>query len=166
MSDVAIIMGSDSDWPVMEEAAKALDSFGISYTADVVSAHRMPEEMVEFAKNAASKGYKVIIAGAGGAAHLPGMVASLTTLPVIGVPVSLKNLEGMDSLLSIVQMPAGIPVATVGIGNAKNAALLASRILGVADSAIAAKVEQGLKEINAEAKAKGANLTTKKKTGF
>ena len=166
MSDVAIIMGSDSDWPVMEEAAKVLDSFGISYTADVVSAHRMPEEMVEFAKTAVTKGYKVIIAGAGGAAHLPGMVASLTTLPVIGVPVSLKNLEGMDSLLSIVQMPAGIPVATVGIGNAKNAALLAARILGVADSAIAAKVEQGLQEINAEAKAKGANLTTKKKTGF
>lgn len=103
--DVAIIMGSDSDWPVMEEAAKALDSFGISYSADVVSAHRMPEEMVDFAKTAASKGYKVIIAGAGGAAHLPGMVASLTTLPVIGVPVSLKNLDGMDSLLSIVQMP-------------------------------------------------------------
>ena len=166
MSDVAIIMGSDSDWPVMEEAAKALDLFGISYTADVVSAHRMPEEMVEFAKNAATKGYKVIIAGAGGAAHLPGMVASLTTLPVIGVPVSLKNLEGMDSLLSIVQMPAGIPVATVGIGNAKNAALLAARILGIADASIAAKVEQGLQEINAEAKAKGANLTTKKKTGF
>lgn len=127
--DVAIIMGSDSDWPVMEEAAKALDSFGISYTADVVSAHRMPEEMVEFAKSAAAKGYKVIIAGAGGAAHLPGMVASLTTLPVIGVPVSLKNLDGMDSLLSIVQMPGGIPVATVGIDNAKNAGILAARII-------------------------------------
>ena len=134
MSDVAIIMGSDSDWPVMEEAAKALDSFGISYTADVVSAHRMPEEMVEFAKNAATKGYKVIIAGAGGAAHLPGMVASLTTLPVIGVPVSLKNLEGMDSLLSIVQMPGGVPVATVGIDNAKNAGILAARIIGSADA--------------------------------
>jgi len=166
MSDVAIIMGSDSDWPVMEEAAKVLDKFSISYSAKVISAHRMPLEMVEFAKNAQSQGYKVIIAGAGGSAHLPGMVASLTTLPVIGVPVSLKNLDGMDSLLSIVQMPAGIPVATVGIGNAKNAALLAARILGVADSAIAAKVEQELQEINAEAKAKGANLTTKKKTGF
>jgi len=135
MSDVAIIMGSDSDWPVMEEAAKVLDQLGISYEVDVVSAHRMPLEMVEFAQNAAGKGFKVIIAGAGGAAHLPGMVASLTTLPVIGVPVALKNLDGMDSLLSIVQMPAGVPVATVGVGNAKNAALLAARILGISDSA-------------------------------
>ena len=118
--DVAIIMGSDSDWPIMEEAAKALDTFEISYSADVVSAHRMPEEMFDFAKSAASKGYKVIIAGAGGAAHLPGMVASLTTLPVIGVPISLKNLDGMDSLLSIVQMPAGVPLATVSIDGAKN----------------------------------------------
>jgi 5-(carboxyamino)imidazole ribonucleotide mutase len=168
MSDVAIIMGSDSDWPVMEASAKALDSFGISYTAEVVSAHRMPEEMVEFAKTAAAKGYKVIIAGAGGAAHLPGMVASLSTLPVIGVPVSLKNLEGMDSLLSIVQMPGGIPVATVGIDNAKNAGILAARILGVSDSAISAKVGDALKEINLEAKEKGANLSARRnqKTGF
>ena len=168
MSDVAIIMGSDSDWPVMEEAAKALDSFGISYTADVVSAHRMPEEMVEFAKNAATKGYKVIIAGAGGAAHLPGMVASLTTLPVIGVPVSLKNLEGMDSLLSIVQMPAGIPVATVGIDNAKNAGILAARIIGSSDANVAKKVEAQLADIREEAKAKGANLSARRnqKTGF
>ena len=168
MSDVAIIMGSDSDWPVMEEAAKALDSFGITYTADVVSAHRMPEEMVEFAKTAASKGYKVIIAGAGGAAHLPGMVASLTTLPVIGVPVSLKNLEGMDSLLSIVQMPAGIPVATVGIDNAKNAGLLAARIIGSSDANVAKKVEAQLADISEEAKAKGANLNARRnqKTGF
>ena len=166
--DVAIIMGSDSDWPVMEEAAKALDSFGISYSADVVSAHRMPEEMVEFAKRAASKGYKVIIAGAGGAAHLPGMVAALTTLPVIGVPVSLKNLDGMDSLLSIVQMPAGIPVATVGVGNAKNAGILAARILGISDAAISAKVAESLKAINEEAKAKGAQLSARRnqKTGF
>ena len=168
MSDVAIIMGSDSDWPVMEEAAKALDSFGISYTAEVVSAHRMPEEMVEFAKNAATKGYKVIIAGAGGAAHLPGMVASLTTLPVIGVPVSLKNLEGMDSLLSIVQMPAGIPVATVGIDNAKNAGILAARIIGSSDANVAKKVEAQLADIREEAKAKGANLNARRntKTGF
>jgi 5-(carboxyamino)imidazole ribonucleotide mutase len=168
MSDVAIIMGSDSDWPVMEEAAKALESFGITYTADVVSAHRMPEEMVEFAKTAASKGYKVIIAGAGGAAHLPGMVASLTTLPVIGVPVSLKNLEGMDSLLSIVQMPAGIPVATVGIDNAKNAGLLAARIIGSSDANVAKKVEAQLADIREEAKAKGANLNARRntKTGF
>jgi 5-(carboxyamino)imidazole ribonucleotide mutase len=168
MSDVAIIMGSDSDWPIMEDAAKLLDNLGISFDADVVSAHRMPLEMVEFAQNAAAKGYKVIIAGAGGAAHLPGMVASLTTLPVIGVPIALKNLDGMDSLLSIVQMPAGVPVATVGVGNAKNAALLAARILGISDAAISAKVSQGLQEINEEAKAKGANLTSRRnqKTGF
>jgi 5-(carboxyamino)imidazole ribonucleotide mutase len=168
MSDVAIIMGSDSDWPVMEEAAKALESLGITFTAEGVSAHRMPEEMVEFAKTAAAKGYKVIIAGAGGAAHLPGMVASLTTLPVIGVPVSLKNLEGMDSLLSIVQMPAGIPVATVGIDNAKNAGLLAARIIGSSDANVAKKVEAQLADIREEAKAKGANLNARRnqKTGF
>ena len=166
--DVAIIMGSDSDWPVMEEAAKALDSFGISYSADVVSAHRMPEEMVEFAKSAASKGYKVIIAGAGGAAHLPGMVAALTTLPVIGVPVSLKNLDGMDSLLSIVQMPGGIPVATVGIDNAKNAGILAARIIGSSDAALSKKIETQLSELTDEAKAKGAQLSARRntKTGF
>jgi len=168
MSDVAIIMGSDSDWPVMEEAAKVLDHMGISYDADVVSAHRMPLEMVEFAKTAVSKGYKVIIAGAGGAAHLPGMVASLTSLPVIGVPVALKNLDGLDSLLSIVQMPGGIPVATVGVDNAKNAALLAARILGVSDSAVSAKVIQALHDINAEAKDKRENLNRRRsqKTGF
>jgi 5-(carboxyamino)imidazole ribonucleotide mutase len=168
MSDVAIIMGSDSDWPIMEDAAKLLDHLGISYDTDVVSAHRMPLEMVEFAQNAATKGYKVIIAGAGGAAHLPGMVASLTTLPVIGVPIALKNLDGMDSLLSIVQMPAGVPVATVGVGNAKNAALLAARILGISDASISTKVSQGLQEINEEAKAKGANLISRRnqKTGF
>ena len=168
MSDVAIIMGSDSDWPVMEDAAKVLDAFAISYTAEVLSAHRMPLEMVEFAQAAKAKGFKVIIAGAGGAAHLPGMVASLTTLPVIGVPVPLKNLDGMDSLLSIVQMPAGIPVATVGVGNAKNAGLLAARILGISDEEISSKVGDALKEINEEAKTKGANLTARRnqKTGF
>jgi len=168
MSDVAIIMGSDSDWPVMEDAAKTLEALGISFEAEVISAHRMPIEMVEFAQGAQSKGFKVIIAGAGGAAHLPGMVASLTTLPVIGVPVALKNLDGMDALLSIVQMPAGIPVATVGIGNAKNAALLAARILGVSDSSINSKVAQALTQINQEAKAKSANLTARRnqKTGF
>jgi 5-(carboxyamino)imidazole ribonucleotide mutase len=168
MSDVAIIMGSDSDWPVMEEAAKVLDTFEISYTAEVLSAHRMPLEMVEFAQKAKSNGFKVIIAGAGGAAHLPGMVASLTALPVIGVPVPLKNLDGMDSLLSIVQMPAGIPVATVGVGNAKNAGLLAARILGVSEERVSKKVESALKEINQEAKDKGANLTARRnqKTGF
>jgi len=168
MSDVAIIMGSDSDWPTMEGAANVLDEFGISYTAEVVSAHRMPEEMADFAKNAAKSGYKVIIAGAGGAAHLPGMVASLTALPVIGVPVPLANLEGMDSLLSIVQMPAGIPVATVGIGNAKNAGILAARILATSDSALLTKVELAMQKLNEEAKAKGAALKARRnqKTGF
>jgi 5-(carboxyamino)imidazole ribonucleotide mutase len=126
----------------------------------------MPTEIMAFAQGAVAAGFKVIIAGAGGAAHLPGMVASLTTLPVIGVPVPLTHLDGMDSLLSIVQMPAGVPVATVGIGNAKNAALLAARILGVSDSMISAKVEQGLKTINEEAKKKGSQLNAKKKTGF
>jgi 5-(carboxyamino)imidazole ribonucleotide mutase len=168
MSDVAIIMGSDSDWPVMEEAAKVLDKFSISYSAEVISAHRMPDEMVEFAKKAQSQGYKVIIAGAGGSAHLPGMVASLTTLPVIGVPVSLKNLDGMDSLLSIVQMPTGIPVATVAIDNAANAAILAARILGTSDSTISQKVESELKALNTAAKEKGASLQSRRnqKTGF
>jgi 5-(carboxyamino)imidazole ribonucleotide mutase len=168
MSDVAIIMGSDSDWVIMEDAAKLLDQLEISYTVDVVSAHRMPLEMVEFAQTAISKGYKVIIAGAGGAAHLPGMVASITSLPVIGVPVALKNLDGMDSLLSIVQMPAGVPVATVGIGNAKNAALLAARILGVSDQAISSKVIKGLQEINKIAREKGESLNSRRnqKTGF
>ena len=168
MSDVAIIMGSDSDWPVMEEAALVLDKFGISYSTSVVSAHRMPLEMVAFAQGAKSIGTKVIIAGAGGAAHLPGMVASLTTLPVIGVPVPLKNLDGMDSLLSIVQMPAGIPVATVGIGNAKNAGILAARILGISNEVISQQISDHLKELESEAKAKGANLTARRsqKTGF
>ncbi|MEY3919431.1 MAG: hypothetical protein RLZ15_225 [Actinomycetota bacterium] len=168
MSDVAIIMGSDSDWPTMEAAANVLDEFGITYTAEVLSAHRMPNEMAEFAKSAAKNGYKVIIAGAGGAAHLPGMVASLTALPVIGVPVALANLEGMDSLLSIVQMPAGIPVATVGIGNAKNAGILAARILASSDSALLNKVESAMMKLNEEAKTKGAALKAKRnqKTGF
>ncbi len=168
MSDVAIIMGSDSDWPTMEAAANVLDDFGISYSAEVVSAHRMPEEMAAFAKSATKNGYKVIIAGAGGAAHLPGMVASLTPLPVIGVPVPLANLEGMDSLLSIVQMPAGIPVATVGIGNAKNAGILAARILATSDNALLVKVENAMLKLNEEAKAKGAALKAKRthKTGF
>lgn len=166
--DVAIIMGSDSDWSIMEEAAKALDTFEITYSADVVSAHRMPEEMFDFAKGAAAKGYKVIIAGAGGAAHLPGMVASLTTLPVIGVPISLKNLDGMDSLLSIVQMPAGVPVATVSIDGAKNAGILAARIIGSADESVAKRVEAQLATISDEAKAKGAQLNARRnnKAGF
>lgn len=168
MSEIAIIMGSDSDWPIMEEATKVLDKFSISYSAQVLSAHRMPVEMVDFAKNAKTAGHKVIIAGAGGAAHLPGMVASLTTLPVIGVPISLKNLDGMDSLLSIVQMPSGIPVATVAIDNAANAAILAARILGISDETISQKVAAELKLLNESAKEKGASLQNRRnqKTGF
>ncbi|WP_040155440.1 5-(carboxyamino)imidazole ribonucleotide mutase [Mobilicoccus massiliensis] len=127
---VGIVMGSDSDWPVMEAAAAALDELVIPYEADVVSAHRMPTEMIAYGQQASERGLRVIIAGAGGAAHLPGMLAAVTPLPVIGVPVPLKYLDGMDSLLSIVQMPAGVPVATVSIGNARNAGLLAARILG------------------------------------
>ena len=130
---VGIVMGSDSDWPVMEAAAKALDEFEIPYEVDVVSAHRMPREMIAYGENAADRGLKVVIAGAGGAAHLPGMLASVTPLPVIGVPVPLKYLDGMDSLLSIVQMPAGVPVAAVAVGNARNAGLLAVRILAATD---------------------------------
>ncbi len=156
--DVAIIMGSDSDWSVMQEASKVLDQCGVTYKADVVSAHRTPAEMLAFAHNAASAGYKVIIAGAGGAAHLPGMVAAATTLPVIGVPVPLKYLDGMDSLLSIVQMPAGIPVATVGIGNAKNAGLLAARIIGSANAAVAAKVGELMEANRQDSLKKGENL--------
>ncbi len=126
---VGLVMGSDSDWPVMEQAAGALDELGVAYEADVVSAHRMPDDMIRYGRTAAERGLRVIIAGAGGAAHLPGMLASVTVLPVIGVPVPLKHLDGMDSLLSIVQMPAGIPVATVSVGGARNAGLLAARIL-------------------------------------
>ena len=139
---VAIIMGSDSDWGVMKAAADILTEFNVEFTASVVSAHRTPEDMVQFAKQAVSKDYSVIIAGAGGAAHLPGMVASCTTLPVIGVPVRASNLEGMDSLLSIVQMPRGIPVATVAINNSTNAALLALRILSVSNKECREKLEQ------------------------
>jgi 5-(carboxyamino)imidazole ribonucleotide mutase len=133
---VGIVMGSDSDWPVMKAAAEALAEFDIAYEADVVSAHRMPEEMIAYGKNAHGRGLEVIIAGAGGAAHLPGMLASVTPLPVIGVPVPLRYLDGMDSLLSIVQMPAGVPVAAVAVGNARNAGLLAVRILGSGDPAL------------------------------
>jgi 5-(carboxyamino)imidazole ribonucleotide mutase len=137
---VGVVMGSDSDWSVMSDAAEALKQFGIEYEVEVLSAHRTPEKMIEWGKAASSRGIKVIIAGAGGAAHLPGMLASVTTLPVIGVPVSLSKLDGMDSLLSIVQMPAGIPVATVSIGGAKNAGILAARILGTNDPALEKKL--------------------------
>ena len=157
-SEIAIVMGSDSDWPTMSPAGEVLELCGISYEKDVVSAHRTPEEMIAFAKSAASKGFKVIIAGAGGAAHLPGMLASSTHLPVIGVPVPLKYLEGMDSLLSIVQMPAGIPVATVGVGNAKNAGLLAARIIGLNRQDVAKKVADLMEEARVDSLNKGKNL--------
>lgn len=133
---VGIVMGSDSDWPTMQKAADALDEFDIAFEADVVSAHRMPHEMLDYGRSAHVRGLRAIIAGAGGAAHLPGMLAAVTPLPVIGVPVPLEHLDGMDSLLSIVQMPAGVPVATVSIGNGRNAGLLAARILGASDEAI------------------------------
>jgi 5-(carboxyamino)imidazole ribonucleotide mutase len=137
---VGLIMGSDSDWSVMSDAANALAEFEIPFEVGVVSAHRTPGRMLEYARTAADRGIHVIIAGAGGAAHLPGMVASATPLPVIGVPVPLARLDGLDSLLSIVQMPAGVPVATVSIGGARNAGLLAARILGVSDQALREKV--------------------------
>ena len=153
---VGIVMGSDSDRPVMQAAALACDEFGVPYEADVVSAHRMPEDMVAWGRAAHTRGLKVVIAGAGGAAHLPGMLAALTPLPVIGVPVPLKYLDGMDSLLSIVQMPAGVPVATVAVGNARNAGLLAVRILSVADAGLQQRMLDFQAELRAAARAKGA----------
>ena len=155
---VGLVMGSDSDWQVMEEAARALDEFGVAYEADVVSAHRMPREMVQYGEQAAARGLRVIIAAAGGAAHLPGMLASVTPLPVIGVPVPLAYLDGMDSLLSIVQMPAGVPVATVSVGGARNAGLLAVRILGAADPALQERMLAFQAELRDKAVAKGASL--------
>lgn len=154
-------MGSDSDWPVMEAAAKALDEFGIPYEVDVVSAHRMPREMIAYGENAAGRGLKAIIAGAGGAAHLPGMLASVTPLPVIGVPVPLKYLDGMDSLMSIVQMPAGIPVATVSIAGARNAGLLAVRVLAAADPELQGRMTEFLGDLNDQATEKGKRLRQK-----
>lgn len=155
---VGIVMGSDSDWPTMQAAAEALAEFDVPYEADVVSAHRMPEDMVRYGREAHSRGLEVIIAGAGGAAHLPGMLASLTPLPVIGVPVPLKYLDGMDSLLSMVQMPAGVPVATVAIGNARNAGLLAVRILAAGDPELTDRMLAFQDQLRAVATAKGANV--------
>ena len=159
---VGVVMGSDSDWPVMQDAAKVLDEFGVGYQADVVSAHRMPREMVAYGAEAHERGLRVIIAGAGGAAHLPGMLASLTPLPVIGVPVPLQHLDGLDSLLSIVQMPGGVPVATVSVAGARNAGLLAVRILAAGDGGEAARLHSALvayaDRLRAEASAKGERL--------
>jgi len=155
---VGIVMGSDSDWPVMKEAGEALAEFDIAYEADVVSAHRMPEEMLAWGKGAADRGIQVVIAGAGGAAHLPGMLASVTPLPVIGVPVPLKYLDGMDSLLSIVQMPAGVPVATVAVGNSRNAGLLAVRILAATDPSLRQKMVDFQAELKSAAQEKGRSV--------
>lgn len=159
---VGLVMGSDSDWPVMELAAHALEEFGVAFEADVVSAHRMPEEMLRYGQEAAGRGLRIIIAGAGGAAHLPGMLAAVTPLPVVGVPVPLKHLDGMDSLLSIVQMPAGVPVATVSIGGARNAGLLAVRILAAGDGPYAAGLRERMtafqSDLRDQAHAKGAAL--------
>ncbi|GAA2612666.1 5-(carboxyamino)imidazole ribonucleotide mutase [Dactylosporangium fulvum] len=159
MTDVGIIMGSDSDWPVMKLAAEALDEFEVAHEVRVVSAHRTPHLMLDYAGEAVARGLKVIIAGAGGAAHLPGMVASATPLPVIGVPVPLKYLDGMDSLLSIVQMPAGVPVATVSIGGARNAGLLAVRILAATDTALLARMRDFQESLRALVAEKDAALS-------
>ncbi len=157
-AEVGVVMGSDSDWVVMADAAQALRDFGVPHEVDVVSAHRMPEEMIEYGRSAAERGLKVIIAGAGGAAHLPGMLASVTSIPVIGVPVPLRTLDGLDSLLSIVQMPAGVPVATVGIGQARNAGLLAVRILGVAEPRLWPDMDAYRAGLRVAAQAKGERL--------
>ncbi len=156
---VSVVMGSDSDWSVMADAAAALTEFGIAHEVQVVSAHRSAERMLAFGKEAAGRGIRVIIAGAGGAAHLPGMLAAVTTLPVIGVPVPLAKLDGLDSLLSIVQMPAGIPVATVSIGGARNAGILAARILGSGDAVLTAKLAAFATSLEALVDEKNAALT-------
>lgn len=159
---VGVVMGSDSDWPTMKAAVDALAEFGIAAEVGVISAHRMPEDMVTYGRTASQRGLRVIIAGAGGAAHLPGMLASLTELPVIGVPVPLKYLDGMDSLLSIVQMPAGVPVATVSVGGARNAGLLAARILGAGEGETAEAVRAQMRDfqgdLRTQAMSKGAAL--------
>jgi 5-(carboxyamino)imidazole ribonucleotide mutase len=159
---VGVVMGSDSDWPVMEAAVTALTEFEIPWEADVVSAHRMPREMISYGSEAAGRGLRVIIAGAGGAAHLPGMLAAVTPLPVIGVPVPLAHLDGMDSLLSVVQMPAGVPVATVAVGGARNAGLLAVRILAAADDELRARMLAFQEQLRATAQAKGSALRAKR----
>jgi 5-(carboxyamino)imidazole ribonucleotide mutase len=170
---VGLVMGSDSDWPVMSGAAEALDEFGVPYEVDVVSAHRMPREMIDYGARAHERGLRVIVAGAGGAAHLPGMLASVTPLPVVGVPVPLRHLDGMDSLLSIVQMPSGVPVATVSVGGARNAGLLAVRILAAGAGDQAARLRTAMiafqEALRAEASAKGERVRARRAspgTGF
>ena len=167
-SIVSIVMGSKSDWSTLKKSAEILKKLKIQYIVKIVSAHRTPMRLVDFAKSAKKNNLAVIIAGAGGSAHLPGMIAAITDLPVIGVPMETKSLKGLDSLLSIVQMPAGIPVATVGIDNAKNAGILAARIIGSSDAVVAKKIEEQLASLTEEAKAKGAQLSARRstKTGF
>ena len=162
---VGVVMGSDSDWNVMREASDLLDEFGVAHEVEVVSAHRTPEKMIAYGKQAAERGLKVIIAGAGGAAHLPGMLASVTTLPVVGVPVPLSRLDGLDSLLSIVQMPAGVPVATVSIGGARNAGLLAVRVLATSDPGLLERMEKFQHELGDKARAKGEALRRRRAGG-
>jgi 5-(carboxyamino)imidazole ribonucleotide mutase len=166
---VGVVMGSDSDWPTMQAASQALEEFGVAHEVDVVSAHRMPRAMISYGEQAADRGLRVIIAGAGGAAHLPGMLASVTVLPVIGVPVALKVLDGLDSLLSIVQMPAGVPVATVAVGNARNAGLLAVRILASGDGEEAVRLRAAMRGLQAEleqtARSKGESLRRQVRDG-
>jgi 5-(carboxyamino)imidazole ribonucleotide mutase len=166
---VGVVMGSDSDWPVMEAASQALEEFGVPHEVDVVSAHRMPAEMVAYGQGAAGRGLRVLVAGAGGAAHLPGMLAALTPLPVVGVPVPLAHLDGVDSLLSIVQMPAGVPVATVSIGGARNAGLLAVRILAAGSGADAERLRDQMgsfqEDLRAGAQEKGARLRARRAGG-
>ncbi|WP_092917991.1 5-(carboxyamino)imidazole ribonucleotide mutase [Agrococcus baldri] len=164
-AQVSIIMGSDSDWRVMEAAKAVLDELGVASEVDVVSAHRTPQKMVDFARGAADRGVRVIIAGAGGAAHLPGMVASMTRLPVIGVPVPLEKLDGLDSLLSIVQMPAGIPVATVSIGGARNAGILAARMLGAFDAELGTRLDAFAAELERQVDGKAQALRERVATG-
>jgi 5-(carboxyamino)imidazole ribonucleotide mutase len=170
---VGVVMGSDSDWPVMQAATEALTELGVGFEVDVVSAHRMPQDMIDYGRDAAARGLRVLIAGAGGAAHLPGMLAAVTPLPVIGVPVPLAHLDGLDSLLSIVQMPAGVPVATVSVGGARNAGLLAVRILAAGEGERAAGLRTAMERFQAglrdEAMAKGARLRSRASgtpTGF
>lgn len=157
---VSVVMGSSSDLPVMEQAADVLSSLGIAHEVRVVSAHRTPDELVRFGREAAGRGIQVIVAGAGGAAHLPGMLASLCPLPVVGVPVPLRHLDGLDSLLSIVQMPAGVPVATVGVGNARNGGLLAARILATGDPALRQRVEAAMEEAATTARVQDFEVST------
>ena len=166
---VGVVMGSDSDWPVMEGAVEALQEFGVPVEVDVVSAHRMPEDMLRYGREAAGRGLKAIVAGAGGAAHLPGMLAAVTPLPVIGVPVPLRHLDGMDSLLSIVQMPAGVPVATVSVGGARNAGLLAVRVLAASDPELQQRMADFQVSLRDQAAAKGERLRSRRAgtgTGF